>query len=189
MKCRCLLMLCALILLSYPLYANDTATKERLSFSLPGVVEFSAGPRYSVYFPVHGGVRDRFGDVWSSVGVSFALKNATRRSGVSYDLDFVSTKSGDDYAYLLPVGVSLRGARQGKGMRLYAGVGAGMAMTLVRVQGDGIDSEIRSTPAGSVFAGAELGRYVRLTARYNVMGKVAGLDFSGLKLSAGVQFE
>lgn len=148
------------------------------------------GPEAGIYLPVSGKAQDRFGASWLSLGVGFGgIVQPRARGTISGDFALLNAQSGDNHAWLVPVGVSDRWAIAGSASsRLYVGASASLYFTDIRSDEDGVASRIRSSWGGSAFAGVAFGRQGFVEARFSGVSRIRGIDLSGVSISAGYRF-
>ncbi len=149
------------------------------------------GIKAGVFYPTDSGLRQAFGDNWTSIGISpvrLEAKNGTRQS-----TDFAITarsKNGNRVFMLRPTfGVSKSFDNRGDGSVVpYVAARAGLAY---------IDYSIENTSrrfsgnkfgfTGNVEFGVVFNQRFAILARYDMMPRFDGFNFSGFSLEAAVQ--
>ena len=141
------------------------------------------------YRPFSSKTRDRFGSSFSGIGIGFGSINPQSGRSLSPDVSIFNESNNGDRALLVLAGLQYRKpfSSDRKGVRFvpYYGVGANLAYGRLRVDGQR-DSNFGA--GGSLFLGTTLTRHAFAEARVRGISRVAGFDFSGLSLSAGVRF-
>jgi hypothetical protein len=142
-------------------------------------------PSVSVYLPDDRQTRDLFGDQWAGIGIAVLPgKEKIRRNAVKFDLALVSAKAGENYAYLLPLGVSYEHRiPMGDAVATTLGAGADFVVSDVRIDQANIPAKLRTSGGWCLYSRTQLGNRVELRVRYNGLEPVRGYDFSGTAVS------
>ena len=147
------------------------------------------GVGVGVFFPTSAKVRDRFGDSWYGFGLSFGGSGCPSCPTLGTDFAFVSRDSGNNYVYLLPVGVSyIYPLPATANVVPYVGVGADLVFSDILSIPDNVHAGIRMGTELGLITGIAFFQNWQLQARYNFLSPIAGFDFSGLSLSTSVTF-
>ncbi|WP_125205900.1 hypothetical protein [Capsulimonas corticalis] len=152
------------------------------------------GVNLGIFTPTSGHSRDTFGGSWTKIGLGVGgVKSALSQGKLSFDLSIYSNKSGDNHAFLAPIGIEYRRALRAfdpthrPAFIPYAGATLNIVATELCVPTEDIHSRTRFTEGGSIFLGATVGKRVFVEARYLGIGKVRGLDLSGFNFDLGVR--
>lgn len=147
------------------------------------------------FFPTDSKTRNRFGSVWTSVGLGIGSADAPPSAGrFTLDVSFTSETNGNNYAYVVPVGVAYRrafsaaSAESGQFFVQYYGVSLDAVGVDLRSQQDNVHPGVELTGGGSLTLGTTVGKSAFVEARYSEIAKVEGFDLSGLGLTVGVRF-
>lgn len=140
------------------------------------------------YFPKSSLLKDRFGEQIFRVGVSPIMVKKTPDWRPSFELGYMgSSSSGDHFAVIpLTVGVQKTFGDQSVNTVPFVRLAAGLAYFDYKVTEPDL-SVVRDHKIGPVTAfevGILSGDRFRASARYYLMSKQSGLDFSGILLSA-----
>lgn len=147
------------------------------------------------FFPTDAKTRNRFGSVWTSVGLGIGSADAPPSAGrFTLDIGLTAETNGSNYAYVLPVGIAYRRAFSAQSAETrplfvqYYGVSLDAIGVDLRSKQDNVNSGVELTGGGSITLGTTVGRSAFVEARYSEIAKVEGFDLSGLGLTAGVRF-
>jgi hypothetical protein len=151
---------------------------------------FRIGPEVGLFLPTDSTTRDRFGSSWLALGVGFGQLGTIPKNGaLSLDLHFFYHKNGDNHAFLAPIGLGYVTALSDAETNVpYAGASADLLLADINSNQDDVHSGLRTGGGASAFLGVHLSNSAYAEARYYLIGKVKGLDFSGLSLAAGYRF-
>ena len=152
------------------------------------------GVDLGIFIPTASKTRNRFGSVWTSVGLGIGKidKPGTGRFGL--DIGLTGVTNGSNYAYILPVGVSYRRAlfssdlTNGQAFIPYFGVSADVVGVDLNSPKDNVHSDVEVAGGGSLSLGTTIGRRAFAEARYAEISEVKGFDLSGLGLTVGIRF-
>ncbi len=153
------------------------------------------GVNVGVYIPTDARTRNRFGNAWTSVGLGIGSADAPPSAG-RFTLDFGLTaeNSGNNYAYIVPVGIAYRRAFSAPSVasrRIYIpyyGVSLDAVGVDLKSPQDNVHPGVEVTGGGSITLGTTVGRSAFIEARYSEVAKVKGFDLSGVDLTVGVRF-
>lgn len=171
------------------------ADEKKHGFQIPKI-----GVDYDIFLPSSGKTRSRFGNSWGGIGVGVGRPDRPSGGGrISFDFSTEYKKSGDDHAFVAPVGVSYRRAfnpsdlvESAEGDKHtfipYYGVSADLVVVDLHSVEDNVHSRFRLSEGGSVLIGTTIGSSGFVEAKYMAIAKVQGFDLSGTKLVVGVRF-
>ena len=151
------------------------------------------GPEVGFYFPSSDRTRAAFGETWVNYGVGFRpIELATKKGGVGFDLNIVSTRGDKRRATLIPVAAiykqAIGGGEPGVGTTPYIGVTAGLLFADLRSDNYGVSSGFRGGYGGSALLGMTYRTSAFVEARYQAFNKIKSYDLSGISLTAGYRF-
>ncbi len=147
-------------------------------------------PSASLFVPSDERTRSRFGDSWTSLGISAGFRDEARqRNRVEFRADSIFRNSGDNHLYVVPLGVSLK-HRFSTRERVspYAGAGVYACPMILKCPADSVDTGLEVIGGASVFLGTDLGSSVKIEAGYYRFSQIEGFDLSGFKACATVSF-
>lgn len=170
--------------------ASNSAPPSKHGFQVPEL-----GVNLGIFVPSDAKTRNRFGSVWTGVGLGIG-KVVMPSGGGSFGLDIglSGESSGSNYAYIAPVGVSYRRAfnaadvKSGQTFIPYFGFSADLVGVDLRSPQDNVHPNIQLTGGGSASIGTTIGKRGFVEARYTEIARVEGFDLSGLGLTAGIRF-
>jgi len=145
-------------------------------------------PGASAFLPASTKVQNLFGSKWSDFGVSVGLRSEERDiNRFELRADSILRKSGNNHAYLVPVGVGFK-HRFSKSMKFSPYIGVGGSICGVDLQSNvgNLDTGIRAIGAGSAFLGVNMDTKFSVEANYYRFDKIKGYDLSGFRIYAGM---
>lgn len=154
-----------------------------LATSLSFANDPNVGFKIGVFLPTNSAVKTALGDSWLSYGINFGtIQDASGRS-MGADTSFLSREANGNrifmgtlsYGVLMPLG----GMKYGSAAQPYLAVRAGATYADYRI---GAISENGILFNGNVEVGINVGSNMNLSARYDLVGKTNGFDFSGATL-------
>lgn len=154
-----------------------------------GLRKYTIVPTLSTYLPASGKAQDRFGESWSSFGLSIGRRGEDKaREGFRLRIDSIRGESGGNRAHLYPVGLAYtRRLPDAKAFAPYAGLGASVCAVDLRSAVDGVDTGVRATSGACLFVGAYVGSRVNVEATYYTISRIEGFELGGLKLAANMR--
>jgi hypothetical protein len=141
---------------------------------------------YSAFLPTDGETRSNFGNVWHSFGFGFFRPEQPKKPVFSWGFTVLS-KDGASDALLIPVTVGVQhGLSQDPDRQAYVAVRVGPYYGKVDDNLEGPD-ESKIGGCAHIALGLVIDRKYLLEARYSWFTKLAGNNFNGLTLTAGVK--
>lgn len=148
-------------------------------------------PAIGTYLPTSSKTKDRFGSSWPNIGFVMGMGVQDRiYDKLAIHIDGITRKSGDNHAYMFPLGViyTTRSISP-KPFSTWFGGSADVYIMNIRSIEDSVDTGWKmSGVGGSVFAGVDISNHVSIKASYLVTPKTEGLDLSGTNLIATIAF-
>lgn len=140
-----------------------------------------------VFLPSDSTVRNVFGDSWARIGLTPISFQTDQRWRFTFDVGFLNASSFGNDATLIPVTFGVTRAFPDKSEIVpYVAVRVGPCFADVNSPFLGID-ESEVVMDVNVSLGITVRKTFYLEVRYDWMSEVAGLDFSGLFISAGIR--
>lgn len=152
---------------------------------------FRIGPEIGFYLPTNSKTRDRFGNLWSTLGLGIGqIDPVTTKGQTAFDLHLLYQKKGDNSVFLAPIGVSYRQAlsQNGGSSTPYAGASLDLLLASIHSKEDNVGGGLKTGVGGSVFIGVNLSQNGYVEARYLLTSDLSGFNLSGLNISAGYRF-
>jgi len=166
-----------------PTYPDQDQELER-----PRRERFRIGPEVGFFLPTDKKTRDVFGDSWVSFGLGLGkITSAEDQRPLGLDVYILYKKSGDNRAFLIPIGLQYRRPLNKGRTAAYAGVSADLIPGEIRVPAENRRG-FKVTAGASAFIGTTVGTDAYVEARYLVAGSLNSYNVSGLNLSAGFRF-
>jgi hypothetical protein len=165
-------------------------TENKRGFQIPKI-----GIDYDIFLPSSGKTRDRFGKSWGGIGIGVGRPDRPSSAGrISFDFSTEYKNSGDNHAFLAPIGVSYRRAFNPDDLTHsntfipYYGISADLVVVDLHSVEDDVHSRFRLSEGGSVLVGTTIGASGFVEGKYTAIAKVQGFDLSGIRLAVGIRF-
>jgi hypothetical protein len=165
-------------------------TDNKHGFQIPKI-----GIDYDFFLPSSGKTRDRFGKSWGGIGIGIGRPDQPSGAGrISFDFSTEYKKSGDNHAFVAPIGVSYRRAFNPDDLTRsstfipYYGISADLVVVDLHSVEDNVHSRFRLSEGGSVLIGTTIGASGFVEGKYTAIAKVQGFDLSGIRLAVGIRF-
>ncbi len=146
-------------------------------------------PAVNVYFPSDSKTQSRFGDSWTSFGLSVAYKSKHMDPRkIELRLDGMAESSDTTSAYIFPIGMGVNTILStSKTATTYAGVTGNLYVAKLESTLDGVDTGWKLKPGASALIGANIGSRFNIQASYYYVPELGGFDLSGFNISAHIQ--
>ena len=165
-------------------------TEKKRGFQVPKI-----GIDYDIFLPSSGKTRDRFGKSWGGIGIGIGRPDQPSGAGrISFDFSTEYKKSGDNHAFVAPIGVSYRRAFNADNLTRsstfipYYGISADLVVVDLHSVEDNVHSRFCLSEGGSVVLGTTIGASAFVEGKYTAIAKVQGFDLSGIRLAVGIRF-
>jgi outer membrane protein W len=99
-----------------------------------------------------------------------------------------SEKRGNN-AHIIPIGMeALWELGDDKNFRPYAGLGLSLSAVKFEDRDAGVKTGWKAVLGGRIVLGADINKWLNIQASYSLMSDIAGYNFSGFSIGAGITF-